>query len=455
MSIRANKRIVNYKTIKFILKYLHEGVLKPTSKAFLFAYIYVVLPKLIDHLIVSIKKKRWNDISPRFMKVILNAFHPNKFPVFAASLVAGINILEPIVYAIFKKHSLFKIPTRSIFFATLISSFISAAISFPRFQNHILGYGRYYSLDLTLLVVTRALDTALSSSLSVIMPHYISRFGDVALFIASCTPIMFAWFYTPEKLPPAYRNWITSAANMDDELIEALRRLRDGSLVYGEHGPYETILLPICERHNQDPSRASLIVHQPVECELVHEFKTKNCEIHALWRFVRGFSFAIKLYGPLNVLVLLFPAKGSKFSARVIRAMKASVRSSVFLGAYISLYWYAVCLSRSRLLPYLFPKKPRTDFDITIGPSAGAFLCGFSSLIETAQRRKELALFVAPRALGTFVPTEASKINLKIESLVFSVSLAVLVAYSRSDPSKVRGIFGKGLKQVFNIGSYN
>ena len=42
----------------------------------------------------------------------------------------------------------------------------------------------------------------------------------------------------------------------------------------------------------------------------------------------------------------------------------------------------------------------------------------------------------------------ANKENLAIESIVFSIGLAVLVAYSKNRASSVRGIFGKGLKQV-------
>lgn len=80
---------------------------------------------------------------------------------------------------------------------------------------------------------------------------------------------------------------------------------------------------------------------------------------------------------------------------------------------------------------------------------------GFLHLLRTHKERKELALFVAPRGLGTLIPSEPSKINLKIESFVFSICLAILVAYSRNRSSSVRGIFGKGLKQIFNVQEYN
>lgn len=450
--------VVSPKTVRIariFLQHLDKRVARPSLKAFFYAYLYVTLPRVFNHVIISIRKRQYSDILPRVMKILLNALNPSKFPMFAAKLVAGINLLEPFIYKVLKQQStLGTSPVNNLFLSTLLSSFISSFASFPNFQNHILGYGRYYLLDLTLLVVTRALDTALSSTLAkyVSTGSYVD--GNAVLFIVSCSFIMFSWFYRPHSLPPLYRKWITSAANMDQEIIDALKYLRDGSLVYGEHCENEDVLKTYCERHKVDIKNGSLIINQPLLCTTVHAFKTDNCELHALWRFARGFSFAIKIYGPLNALMLLFPVKNSKMSKRIIYAIKSSVRSSCFLGSFIALYWYAVCLARKRVLPKLFPQYPLTKWDDTWAPTAGAIACGFSLFVERVQRRKELALFVAPRALGTIVPLEPTLKNLRIESIAFSISMAVLIAYSKANPNSVRGIFGKGLKQVFSIDSY-
>lgn len=440
------------KLIKALLKRLSVFVLRPSLKALLFAYLYVTLPKTIDHIVSSVKKGQYSAIFPKVAKTTVNSLHPLRFPVFAAKLVAAINILEPIVFLVIKRAGVFKGPV-NLFVATLVSSFLAALASFPAFQSHILGYGRFYLLDLTLLVAIRATDTALSATLAKIVPPSLGQYGDVLLFTASSTLIMFLWFFEPQKLPPAYRRWITSAASMDNEIVDALLAIRKGTLKYGNEGPLQDMLVPYCERYGQDPKRGSLIENQPLECELVHGFKIKNCELHALWRFQRGFVFAMKIYGPLNAIMLLFPNK-QPMRSRILRAIKASSRSSAFLGTFIALCWYGVCLSRTRLLPKLFPNVPKTRWDDTVGPLLGSLLCGLSSLVDSASRRKELALFVAPRALGTIVSAEPTPKNLRVESVVFSLSMAVLVAYLKSDPKKVRGIFGKGLPQVFNIPDY-
>ncbi|KAG5417428.1 hypothetical protein I9W82_005062 [Candida metapsilosis] len=433
---------------------LMHRVGKPSLKAFLYAYLYLVLPKVIKAIVSAVKKGKYDRMIPRIKKTMIKALHPRKFPIFAASLITGINVLEPMVYGLIRKTKALGTPSSALFVSTLISALASALVTFPLFQSHVVNLGRYNSLDLTLLVATRAMDTVFSSTLSHITPPGLSKYGDALLFIASSTLVMFAWFYHPEKLPPAYSKWITSAANMDPDFIEVLRLVKNKDLIYGQHGPYEDFLTPYCLRYGKDPKRGNTFINQPIDCEVVHAFRSKSCEVHALWRFWRGFKFAITVYGPLNLFMLVFPSK-IKTSKRLLRAFKSSIRSSCFLGAFIGLYWYGVCLARTRVLPKLFPKIPRTRFDDTICAASGAVMCGFSSFLETAQRRKELALFVAPRALGTLIPSEPSKINLKIESFVFSISLAILVAYSRNRSSSVRGIFGKGLKQVFNVQEYN
>lgn len=61
-----------------------------------------------------------------------------------------------------------------------------------------------------------------------------SQHADALVFATSSGAVMWAWFYLPNRLPRAYRDWIKSAAQVDERLLEALRRVRHGQLVYGE-----------------------------------------------------------------------------------------------------------------------------------------------------------------------------------------------------------------------------
>ena len=90
----------------------------------------------------------------------------------------------------------------------------------------------------------------------------------------------------------------------------------------------------------------------------------------------------------------------------------------------------------------------RTKFWDILAPKAGSALCGTSILLEYPSRRNELSLFVLPKALGTFIDPTPTESNIATEVIAFSLSFAVLIAYARLQPSKLRGLVGKGLSYM-------
>jgi hypothetical protein len=86
------------------------------------------------------------------------------------------------------------------------------------------------------------------------------------------------------------------------------------------------------------------------------------------------------------------------------------------------------------------------DGGICVG--TGCLLCGWSILIETASRRKDIALFVAPRAMATVLPRRYPLDKQWRETLVFAASTAVVFTCVMENPDRVRGVFGKLLKTV-------
>ena len=79
---------------------------------------------------------------------------------------------------------------------------------------------------------------------------------------------------------------------------------------------------------------------------------------------------------------------------------------------------------------------------------AGCALCGWSVLLEPARRRAELALFVAPRALGVALPRRYEPRYRWIEHGAFSLAAATLLTVAAERPDRVRGWFGGVLKLV-------
>ena len=215
---------------------------------------------------------------------------------------------------------------------------------------------------------------------------------------------MWAWFYIPERLPRAYNKWIGQAAQVDPRLIELLREARAGRFVYGKDTGHAHILQDMCKEHGWplewgDPEKTI-----PVPCEVVHMGTGQSCHWHAAVRFTRAFKFALATNLPLQLLV-----KARNPSMRSFRrACQEAVRSSAFLGAFVGLFYYGVCLSRTCLGPRLFSRETISAMKWDSGPcvGAGCILCGWSILIEAERRRPELALFVAPRAVASLLPRE-------------------------------------------------
>jgi hypothetical protein len=140
----------------------------------------------------------------------------------------------------------------------------------------------------------------------------------------------------------------------------------------------------------------------PIPCEIVHMGTGPSCEKHAAVRFGRAFKFALATYLPLQLLLRMRSP-----SVRALQqALGDAARSSAFLGTFISIFYYSICLSRTRLGPKLisYDKITPMMWDQGLCVGAGCGMCGWSILIEAERRRQEVALFVAPRAAATFLP---------------------------------------------------
>ena len=314
------------------------------------------------------------------------------------------------------------------------------------------------TIDLTLFTVSKALDSLVGEIWSrrklarvargkwTLTEVAISRYADVVLFTSSTAIVMWAWFYTPDRLPRAYNHWIKKAANVDHRLVEVLRRARRAEFVYGKDTGQAPILEGMCREYGWpeswgDPSRTI-----PIPCEVVHMGTGPSCHWHMLVRFTRAFRFAFAMYLPLQLLIKL----RLRSRKALWLALRDAARSSAFLGAFISLFYYGVCLSRTLVGPKLFGPKTVTPitWDSGVCVGAGCILSGWSILVEAARRRPELTLFIAPRAGATFVPRTYQWRNFWRERLAFSVSVAILITLTSHRPQRVRGMLGQALHSI-------
>jgi hypothetical protein len=274
----------------------------------------------------------------------------------------------------------------------------------------------------------------------------VSTLADPSIFATSCALIMWAWIYTPDRLPRSYNKWIKSAAAVDQRLLLALRKVRFGEIKYGLESGQAHVLQDMCKDYNWPLAWGDPVQSIPFPCDMVHMGTGRSCEYHALSRLMRSFMWAFSTYLPLNLI--LMARNPSKNGIR--NAVTSAARSSAFLGTFIALYYYGICLARTRIGPRILgtsvPVRNQIDSGLCVG--CGCALCGWSVLIENEGRRKELGLFVAPRALATLLPRRYLMEDQWKETLAFAMSTAVVFTCVGERPERVRGVLGKLLKRV-------
>ncbi|ORZ25781.1 hypothetical protein BCR42DRAFT_315442 [Absidia repens] len=249
---------------------------------------------------------------------------------------------------------------------------------------------------------------------------------------------------------------------MDERLVLALRGIRNGTWVYGKDTGENDLLGNYCLDIGM-PYEAGLPTRGRIPCRIVHDGQPWGCEVNALTRFVKGFTKVFLLYFTVHMTPpLLF--KRDKLIQNPISSLQhivnSTVRSSTFLATYITLIWYSVCLTRTRIGHQLLGVD-QNRLDHTLGPLIGSAMCGLSLIIENRHRRGEMALYVAPRAL--FSLTERligpwahrgrwwePKVAEMTEIVLFAASVTTVLNAMYMDKdmvrSSVRGILGWVMK---------
>lgn len=139
----------------------------------------------------------------------------------------------------------------------------------------------------------------------------------------------------------------------------------------------------------------------------------------------------------------------SRLYALSMKLVKSASLSSSFLATFISLFYYGVCLARTRLGPRLFPSVSPQAWDSGLCVLAGCLACGWSILLEEPARRYEIAQFMAPRAMATLLPRVYDRREQWKEKVVFATSVAIVMGgVVDGGAVHVKGVLGRVLGGV-------
>ncbi|KAJ5569434.1 uncharacterized protein N7459_008864 [Penicillium hispanicum] len=469
-------------------------ILKPILRAYVLGYLSSVTPKFVSYVR---RLGRRDGITRQeiheLLKVLAGPLRVNSFPTFCVALVSGSTLL-PILFSRTCASVLARCKgdflTRGVrLLVQFVTAFVSAWISFGllnksrgplHFQAQAVSSTPVVSdapahrrepltrpalvgrtMDLTLFTVTRSVDVIACILWSRWSRHRkaqnrwtlaescVPGLADAAVFASSAAIVMWAWFYLPERLPRTYEKWIGEVAKVDFRLIEALRRARWGTFVYGKETGQAHLLQSMCWDYQWPEEWGDPAKTVPIPCEMVHMGCGPSCEKHAVSRFTRTFKIACATYIPLQMILRFRRIKSAPAAGRVI---SEAAQSSAFLASFVSLFYYSVCLARTRLGPKIFDPMMVTPmmWDSGLCVGAGCLMCGWSVLVEKARKRQELALFVAPRAAATVLPRLYDQKYQYRERIAFAVSAAILLTSIRENPRMVRGVFGRITTSVLN-----
>ncbi|KIK28547.1 hypothetical protein PISMIDRAFT_36903, partial [Pisolithus microcarpus 441] len=348
------------------------------------------------------------------------------------------------------------------------------------------------TLDLTLWVLVHALDSLVQSRLLALMGDAHTRdppsegqlnhdmatsetlskerikfnaYFDGFLFWASSARIMWCFFYEPQR--------IDRLARVDWRLLELLRAVRQGNWSYirgsDQHKVASSLasdlgyptswgnpkLLPACGGQTANRAWTALGVSGRdgvggLPCQLVHGRAAAwlglddSCVANAIFRAAYALIEAFAIYLPVYFTPLLLTRPRSILSPNCFLPRIASaIRSAAFLSAFISSYWFTVCITRTLVLARLLPDISHDTWDGPYGCTfSGALVCGTSILIESAKRRGDMALYVLPKSLKASIPhswikSPAAKF---VERATFTLSIATLLTTAVHSPDAMRGL---------------
>ncbi|KAF9020961.1 hypothetical protein BDZ89DRAFT_1071880 [Hymenopellis radicata] len=290
---------------------------------------------------------------------------------------------------------------------------------------------------------------------------------DGLVFWACSARIMWCFFYEPTQLPRSYVRWIGALADVDPRLLRTLQLIRgkNWSYVNGSANHLSILEDYAVELGIANEAWATLgVSSRPkvggLPCELVHGGMgstlglAHSCTANSSLRALRALVQSILIYLPVHFIpTFLTRPKLLLRPHRILRTLLGSLRSASFLSAFITSYWYTVCLTRSLVSARLFPSISHDFWDGPYGCIlAGCMACGSSIWIENPRRRGEMAMYVIPRALRTLLPESfiRSRSIIALERLVFTLSLSSLVTAMIHRPDSLRGLSRWALAFVIN-----
>jgi len=230
-------------------------------------------------------------------------------------------------------------------------------------------------------------------------------------------------------------------SNMDRRVLNLLKDLHHGVKRYGEKSD---CLREFCIEKGFDPRDGDLVTHNPIPVPIL-AYPWRTMPTTLLGRWITAIIQSLAIYAPVHLIpLILFKPKKLIESPweMLIRLIKASTRSALFLGTFVGLVWAGVVFGRLV-----------TGTDSSLGPGSGSLICGLSILLEKKSRRPELTMYVLPRAIHATWLRLTATYKLKTmthgEVLIFAMAGAIAMYFYEANPTTIRSSIRSLMQSYF------
>ncbi|KAJ1960735.1 hypothetical protein GGI12_003647 [Dipsacomyces acuminosporus] len=274
---------------------------------------------------------------------------------------------------------------------------------------------------------------------------WIREYSPTALMSVSCCIIGFLTIFETDVLPRGYLNFLAKSSGYErfypKKVGKALKSIKYGAAQAYKPGNYLRGKMPVGVNSKDyfsaypfakdiTPLMRDGMKHDFVTCGILHP-QTPSCTKGALYIMFNIIPLALKIYTPLNAVVLLIFKRRRLFDdpkSALFKLVKSSARSAIFFSILITSIVNGSCAMRT-----LLGRETYAGYVIM------GLLGGLSVLIEAPSRRIELAMYCFLRALESSWDTGIKyglwKNVRHGEVALFSVAMGILMSIYQNDPS--------------------
>ncbi|KAJ8660468.1 hypothetical protein O0I10_003926 [Lichtheimia ornata] len=275
------------------------------------------------------------------------------------------------------------------------------------------------------------------------------KHGDALLFGLACGQILYAYTMQPHTLDPGYYNFMVKTARVPGDLLILNEKNVRGFPVSQQEA------LAAVNKFRPTKNALAITKAMPeypaaIPCEMIHPW-VDGCHNTAVERFLKVCQAMFPVYGTLHfVPMLLLRTKHLRKDPKgmLAKTSLATLKSCAFLGLFVMLYQYQVCMHRKLMDAGVISSNSKYFYGIF------GFVCSFSSIfLEEKKRRGELAMYCLPIALKSAYQIAYQRkwiIHIKhFEVMMTSVAMAIIMSFYQEEPDVLSSFVRKIMYQFF------